>query len=552
MLAEACISGSRCGAVCHCATEAVAASRAELHLWHASFQRASKGGSKVDFCNAFGWHALPADDRVWASEPFVKQWLAVAQSGCRGDGDSLPVASGPLEATSELVVAAARLMPREYSLIAVTGSGTEAILSFYDVANAFLSAETGEAVVDAQLLFFRGCYVGGAHGLQRANGIDVIADQAFAPCGVPDDCLVDAPPYCRSALAEFEALLSTHAERSTHASGTAGTATLAAALTEVEDACLRSIDERVERMRAAGGRVGGMVVELVTSHGVEALRPAFVARLRALLREKRLLLLEDAVMVGLRCGAPFLGCASSALQPDFVAIGKAWGFSGVLAHAASALSVRWRRGLPHLNGFLTMRMSAADLLRAVTVLDAVHGRRLVQNARRSGARLRGCLQAQGLHCWGIGLLLGYEDATSSEVGQTSRGRTSRGQLLNASAAFSRLLPPLTLGEQPADWAYVSTLVVGDAEAATRVAERVLWLQLEAADSTAEREAGAEADYHTDYRPRVEAALQAGRLAPYSAILSPELRERQPKGFPPPPPEVRLERVSLLWADVLGM
>ena len=54
--------------------------------------------------------------------------------------------------------------------------------------------------------------------------------------------------------------------------------------------------------------------------------------LKALLTERSLLLFEDAVMTGLRCGSAFLGAlCPAAARPDFVAVGKAFGFSGVLA-----------------------------------------------------------------------------------------------------------------------------------------------------------------------------------------------------------------------------
>jgi hypothetical protein len=55
-------------------------------------------------------------------------------------------------------------------LVAISGSGTEAVQSFYDIANAFLTAhgafeagdKAGESapVTNAELLFFRGGYVG--------------------------------------------------------------------------------------------------------------------------------------------------------------------------------------------------------------------------------------------------------------------------------------------------------------------------------------------------------------------------------------------------------
>ena len=113
---------------CQCGTsKAVSDVLTELHLWHASWQRSSSSNvTSVDLCNDFGWHALPSNDPVWASDAFRDKWIAIGHSGCRGRGDRLPVANGPLDRASELMVATARILPPGYSLVSVTGSGTEA------------------------------------------------------------------------------------------------------------------------------------------------------------------------------------------------------------------------------------------------------------------------------------------------------------------------------------------------------------------------------------------------------------------------------------------
>jgi hypothetical protein len=109
----------------------VAPLRAELSIWHAAWQRA-RGASHFDFNNQFGWHALPATDPVWHSASFTKQWMEIASNGCREADGTLAVASGPLHPSSALKAAAERLLPSSHELIAVSGSGTEAVLSFYD------------------------------------------------------------------------------------------------------------------------------------------------------------------------------------------------------------------------------------------------------------------------------------------------------------------------------------------------------------------------------------------------------------------------------------
>ena len=333
------------------------------------------------------------------------------------------------------------------------GPFPQAVLAFYEIGNAYLSAR-GKVTTDAHLLFFQGCYVGGAMSLQGANGVDFIARQAFAPSRVTADFLIEDAPYSSDALAAWDALLASGS--STHEPETAGDNT--ALLTEKEDACLLRIRERVARLEERGVKVAGMVVEYVSA-GVQALHPRFLKALRRLLRSLQLLLLEDAVMVGLRTGVPFMGALVA--PPDFVAIGKAYGFSGLLGQRALVggqlgdMPVPWANNPRFLNGYLTMRMSAADLLRAVTILTAIHERDLVPRARVTGKRLRVLLGAQGLEVRGLGLLLAFEDDVADDAGQEP-------MILNSTVAFSRLLPPLSLGEHHEEWTYMSSLVVGSA------------------------------------------------------------------------------------------
>ena len=348
-------------------------------MWHAAWQRSGPNAMNCDFNNQFGWHALPVNDPIWRSVTFREQWMQIAASGCRGADDTLSVASGPLNPSSVLKIAVERVLPSNHELIAVSGSGTEAVSSFYDIANAFLTAQRGleagrhaddTAVTNAQLLFFRGCYVGGAHALQAASGVDVIAEQAFAPTGVPDACLIEGAPYTHEALGQIERVLESRKAAATldlsdgggggaavaSSNGCGGSAAALASgkgcdgaagshltagevgcLTAGEVGCLERIDATIDLLRGRGQPVGGIVVEVVPSHVGGALSPAFLSALRALTRARRVLLFEDAVMTGLRCGTALLGEALLPGDgPDFVAIGKAFGFSGVVARRASA------------------------------------------------------------------------------------------------------------------------------------------------------------------------------------------------------------------------
>uniref|UniRef100_A0A7S4M3B1 Uncharacterized protein n=1 Tax=Prymnesium polylepis TaxID=72548 RepID=A0A7S4M3B1_9EUKA len=458
--------------------------RRELLIWHAAWQKARpmRAAGLPAFCfnNDFGFHALPEDDELWRSEVFLKSWMALAQGGCRRgldtDGNELHLRSGPLLNDHPLTAAANKLLPRDYELVALAGSGTEAVRSFYTIANAFLTVKLKEPVTAAKLLFFRGGYVGGSDELQGACGIPFIADRALAPTSATAEYLIDDGPFSREALDELQ-----HDDEPPEDAADAELQLeVRGECNEAEARCLCTVRDRIDQLIAAGIHLGGVVVEYVLANGVLGLRPTFLAALRELLTSKGLLLFEDAVMVGLRCGAPFLGSRCAAAAPDFVAIGKAWGFSGVVArrdvcttlpfevscttatqHGVLNGELQWlyHDWLRQLNGYLTMRISAADVLRAVAVLKAVHSRQLMRNARRSGRRLRERLRAQGLDAWGIGLLVAYRS----------------GVVLNARDAFSRLLPPLTFGERTEAWRYVHAVGGADAQL---VAERALTLALE--------------------------------------------------------------------------
>ncbi|CAK0824009.1 unnamed protein product [Prorocentrum cordatum] len=423
----------------------------ELRIWHASWQLAKATHVIFDFENNFGWHALPANDPAWKSEQFLEDWMGIARGGCRGEdqAERFNILSGPL-VPSELASQVEVLLPPEYKLISIAGSGTEAVESFYDIANSYLTARIGMPVPDAKLLFFRGAYVGGAHGLQGANGTRDIARHAISPSRVEDGHMIDDGPYTRAALDDWEALLDGRYENSPES----------AALTKAEQDCLTRIEVQVERLEAAGYHVGGVVVEYVLARTLVGLRPSFVSGLRQLLHAKHCLLFEDAVMVGLRTGAPFLGSACSSAQPDFVAIGKAFGFSGVLENTQRNL--RLRIGSENLNGYLTCRISCADVLRATTVLRSIHSRGLMLNAHERGRRLKMRLRQQGLVVWGLGLMLGYDN--------------ERGLMLNAKVLFSRCLPTLAFDESgggDVDKVYA----VGGADA-KRVAARFVALKIE--------------------------------------------------------------------------
>jgi hypothetical protein len=107
-----------------------------------------------------------------------------------------------------------------------------------------------------------------------------------------------------------------------------------------------------------------------------------------------------------------------------------------------------------LNGFLTSTISPADLLRVVHTLAAVNSRGLLGNAVRSGRKLRRYLRGEGMDVWGWGLMIWFDQAT--------------GEPANALTSFARALPPLTFGSTGGEeWKEV---VVVAGEFATQITE----------------------------------------------------------------------------------
>ena len=138
-----------------------------------------------------------------------------------------------------------------------------------------------------------------------------------------------------------------------------------------------------------------------------------VGALQAWATRHRLLLCEDAVLGGLRCGKPFPSLLYPRLRCHWIAIGKLWGFSGLVECTAADHHGGYARETHWINGYITCVISPLEVLRCRAVLNAIHERRLCENAARSGAALRARLRVQGLDVWGVGLLLWFDPASGS-------------------------------------------------------------------------------------------------------------------------------------------
>ena len=176
--------------------------------------------------------------------------------------------------------------------------------------------------------------------------------------------------------------------------------------------------------------MGGVLIEFVRACDGRALSPAYAHALAAWAREQRLLLFDDSVLLGLRCGSPSASFLYG-IACHWVAVGKLYGFSGVVQNLKADHYGGYESDASFLNGYITCNISPLEVLRCRVALAAIAKRRLWRNAQAVGPRLIRRLRAQGLDAWGVGLAIWWD----SEGG---------GGVQNATALHSRMLPPLTL------------------------------------------------------------------------------------------------------------
>ena len=368
-----------------------------------------------DAFNDFGMHALPSDDAAWTDAGYLASLAAHSSGRLISSQGDVPVVSGggpvhPLLFDPYLE----NILGRGYALRAVVGSGSDAVRELWTVAAASNPV--------ARLLWLRGGYLSGYSLLQNSNAVDDIREYAYARTGWLDAYSVDGP-YVRCVECPCPSCDAEEAD------------------------ALQRLQERMTLVEARGEVAVGVLFEGVRAKDGFSLRPGFVSALRAWLDARAMLLLEDAVLAGLRTGYPFLTGHYYEAEADFVAVGKAYGFSGVIENlrrrdSTAMASLRERQAVPtrYLNGYRTMAISALDVLRARAVLRAVVERDLLANARRSGGQLQEHLRAAGMRVWGLGLLLWFNRTTGCPA--------------NMLTAFDRLVPPLTFGVQPAEIASV--------------------------------------------------------------------------------------------------
>ena len=283
----------------------------------------------------FGRHALDADDDAW-THPRYQRDLLLLKSG-RDIGRVGPKA-GPLEADL-FAPHLLRILGRGYQLRSITGSGTDAVRSFWDIADAHAPG----GLQPAQLLLLEGSYLGGSGALQSVSGLGFLRSRAFAASAAQRlrPYVVEAP-YRRVDFDDFNDFDDSDGLRrpSTDCDGLGALGGRAPPTLEpdaYERCCLEALAARLAALRADGVTVAGVVVEFVRAHDGLALSPAYVRQLGAWAAAERLLLFEDAVLLGLRCGRPFASCLypPGTIQMHWIAIGKLYGFSGVVQHVGA-------------------------------------------------------------------------------------------------------------------------------------------------------------------------------------------------------------------------
>ena len=142
-------------------------------------------------------------------------------------------------------------------LRSVVGSGTEAVRSFWDIAEAYAPCQEG-----AQLLILRGAYVGGSGPQQSISGLKFVRDRSFASNAARrlEPFIVDAP-YRKLDL--YEALLMHR-----------GNKEKSSRLDEEEEGCLEGLEDTLCSLRGEGHTIAGVLIEFVRACDGRCLSPA--------------------------------------------------------------------------------------------------------------------------------------------------------------------------------------------------------------------------------------------------------------------------------------
>ncbi len=224
----------------------------------------------------------------------------------------------------------------------------------------------------------------------------------------------------------------------------------------------------VERIGAAGGRVGAFIAESILSCGGQVvLPPGYLAGAYHAVRDAGGVCIADEVQVGMgRAGTHFWAFETQGVVPDIVTMGKPVGNGHPLGVVVTtrAIADAFANGMEYFNTFGGNPVSCAI---GLAVLDVVRDERLQERALQVGSHLLGRLrQLKARHplvgdVRGLGLFLGVElvrdrqslEPAGPEAGLVANRMRDRGVLISTDGPFHNVLkikPPMVFSTADAD------------------------------------------------------------------------------------------------------
>ncbi|MBQ7859897.1 MAG: acetylornithine/succinylornithine family transaminase [Faecalibacterium sp.] len=193
-----------------------------------------------------------------------------------------------------------------------------------------------------------------------------------------------------------------------------------------------------------------VMLELVQGEGgVMALAPDYVAAVRALCKEKDLLLIVDEVQTGVGRTGKFLCCEHYGFVPDIVTLAK--GLGGGLPIGAVLMTDAVAAGMTPGTHGSTYGGNPVACAGANVVLDTLTDEFLHKTdalAQQLRAGLEKLPHVKGLS--GIGLMVGIDFADGIKAADVLAACREKGLLVLTAKTRLRLLPPLVLTAQDVD------------------------------------------------------------------------------------------------------
>ncbi|HSV74567.1 MAG TPA: acetylornithine transaminase [Chthonomonadales bacterium] len=203
---------------------------------------------------------------------------------------------------------------------------------------------------------------------------------------------------------------------------------------------------------AIGERVCAVMIEPIQGEsGVRVASPDFLAAVRALCDEARVLMIADEVQTGMGRTGHFLACQRAGVRPDIVTLAKSLaGGVPMGVCLASGSAARTLSPGDHASTFGGQPLACAA---ALAVLDVMEDERLVENAERTGAffleGLRSLVREAPdrlLEARGVGLMAALEFRVPT-ARDAMRALLAEGVVVNAIGdRILRFLPPLVVTE----------------------------------------------------------------------------------------------------------